>query len=67
MTDPRKNSRDVFPATGSKLTAKSWLTEAPMRMLMNNLHPDVVENPHELLSMAASDGRRALGRILTRL
>ena len=49
MTDPRKNSRDVFPATGSKLTAKSWLTEAPMRMLMNNLHPDVAENPHELV------------------
>ena len=49
MTDPRKNSRDVFPATGSKLTAKSWLAEAPMRMLMNNLHPDVAENPHELV------------------
>lgn len=49
MTDPRKNTRDVFPATGSEITAKSWLTEAPMRMLMNNLHPDVAENPHELV------------------
>ncbi len=49
MTDPRKNSRDVYPATGSTITAKSWLTEAPMRMLMNNLHPDVAENPHELV------------------
>jgi len=49
MNDPRKNSRDVFPPTGSKITAKSWLTEAPMRMLMNNLHPDVAENPHELV------------------
>ncbi|OIQ40402.1 MAG: urocanate hydratase [Roseobacter sp. MedPE-SWde] len=49
MTDPRKNTRDVFPPTGSEITAKSWLTEAPMRMLMNNLHPDVAENPHELV------------------
>ena len=47
--NPRKNTRDVFPATGTEITAKSWLTEAPMRMLMNNLHPDVAENPHELV------------------
>ena len=49
MTDPRHNARDVYPATGTTITAKSWLTEAPMRMLMNNLHPDVAENPHELV------------------
>ncbi|WP_343115508.1 urocanate hydratase [Ostreiculturibacter nitratireducens] len=49
MTDPRHNLRDVFPPTGTEITAKSWLTEAPMRMLMNNLHPDVAENPHELV------------------
>ena len=49
MTDPRHNQRDVFPPTGPELTAKSWLTEAPLRMLMNNLHPDVAENPHELV------------------
>ena len=49
MSDPRKNTRDVFPPTGPEITAKSWLTEAPMRMLMNNLHPDVAENPHELV------------------
>ncbi|MGO4852865.1 urocanate hydratase [Phaeovulum sp. W22_SRMD_FR3] len=48
-TDPRKNARDIYPPTGSKLTAKSWMTEAPLRMLMNNLHPDVAENPHELV------------------
>jgi urocanate hydratase len=41
--------RDVYPPTGTEITAKSWLTEAPMRMLMNNLHPDVAENPHELV------------------
>ena len=49
MTNPRHNIRDVYPATGTEITAKSWLTEAPMRMLMNNLHPNVAENPHELV------------------
>ena len=49
MTNPRHNIRDVYPDTGTEITAKSWLTEAPMRMLMNNLHPDVAENPHELV------------------
>ncbi|MDB9857365.1 urocanate hydratase [Amylibacter sp.] len=45
----RKNARDIYPPTGPDFTAKSWMTEAPMRMLMNNLHPDVAENPHELV------------------
>jgi len=52
MTDRTRrlqNSREVFPATGTEITARSWLTEAPMRMLMNNLHPDVAENPQELV------------------
>jgi urocanate hydratase len=49
MTSPRHNLRDIFPPTGPELNAKSWLTEAPLRMLMNNLHPDVAENPHELV------------------
>ena len=49
MTNIIKNAREVIPPTGNKLTAKSWLTEAPMRMLMNNLHPDVAENPDELV------------------
>lgn len=49
MSNPRHNMRDVFPPTGTEISTKSWLTEAPMRMLMNNLHPDVAENPHELV------------------
>ena len=49
MSQSRRNARDIYPATGTEITAKSWLTEAPMRMLMNNLHPDVAENPHELV------------------
>ncbi|HIQ18023.1 MAG TPA: urocanate hydratase [Novosphingobium capsulatum] len=43
------NTRVIKPATGTELSAKSWLTEAPLRMLMNNLHPDVAERPEELV------------------
>ena len=41
--------RVVRPATGPTLSARSWLTEAPLRMLMNNLHPDVAERPEALV------------------
>ena len=43
------NSRRIHAPRGDGLTAKSWLTEAPMRMLMNNLDPDVAERPEELV------------------
>lgn len=49
MQNSRHNTRDVFPPTGLEISAKSWLTEAPLRMLMNNLHPDVAEDPHALV------------------
>jgi urocanate hydratase len=50
MTDPRfKNAREVKSPTGPKLTCKSWLTEAPFRMLQNNLDREVAENPDELV------------------
>ena len=52
MTDNKTTKfRDVEirAARGNKLTAKSWLTEAPLRMLMNNLDPEVAENPKELV------------------
>ncbi len=45
----RPNSRTVRADRGSALTAKSWLTEAPLRMLMNNLDPDVAERPADLV------------------
>jgi urocanate hydratase len=45
----RHNTRDIFPPTGTERTCRSWQTEAALRMLMNNLHPDVAENPHELV------------------
>ncbi len=43
------NGRVVRADIGTALRAKSWLTEAPLRMLMNNLHPDVAERPEELV------------------
>ncbi|ENS99506.1 urocanate hydratase [Brucella sp. 56/94] len=49
MSNPRHNEREVRSPRGDELNAKSWLTEAPLRMLMNNLDPDVAERPHELV------------------
>jgi urocanate hydratase len=43
------NARLVRAPRGSQLSAKSWLTEAPLRMLMNNLDPDVAEKPEDLV------------------
>ena len=43
------NDRKIRSPRGPQITAKSWLTEAPMRMLMNNLDPDVAEKPGELV------------------
>jgi urocanate hydratase len=42
-------SRHIRAARGTTLSAKSWLTEAPLRMLMNNLDPEVAERPEELV------------------
>ncbi len=41
--------RVIKAPTGTKLQAKSWQTEAPLRMLMNNLDPDVAERPQDLV------------------
>ncbi|MEX0645448.1 MAG: urocanate hydratase [Parvularculaceae bacterium] len=50
MTDSRfANARVVRPRTGSVIKAKHWTTEAPVRMLMNNLSPDVAEHPETLV------------------
>lgn len=42
-------TRRIHAPHGTTLTAKSWLTEAALRMLMNNLDPAVAENPNELV------------------
>src|ERR1051325_9077410 len=44
-----QTSRVVRASRGTELSAKSWLTEAPLRMLMNNLDPEVAERPDELV------------------
>ena len=49
LTASRFRAGKIKAATGTKLSAKSWLTEAPLRMLMNNLDPEVAENPEELV------------------
>lgn len=49
-TTSRHDAKRIIHAPhGTRLTAKSWLTEAPLRMLMNNLDPNVAENPHDLI------------------
>lgn len=42
-------SRVIRASRGTDLSAKSWLTEAPLRMLMNNLDPEVAEHPESLI------------------
>lgn len=49
MTNAKTNNRIIKAPTGTKLNAKSWATEAPLRMLMNNLDPDVAERPEDLV------------------
>jgi len=46
---PEKTSRTIRAPRGSELTCRSWLTEAPYRMIQNNLDPEVAENPDELI------------------
>ncbi|MDE0876342.1 MAG: urocanate hydratase [Porticoccaceae bacterium] len=48
-TDSGAGPRVVKAPTGTEMTAKHWTTEAPLRMLMNNLHPDVAERPEDLV------------------
>src|SRR3954471_20727994 len=48
-TKTMDGARPVRAARGTELSAKSWQTEAPLRMLMNNLDPDVAERPDDLV------------------
>ncbi|MGE0502943.1 MAG: urocanate hydratase [Rhizobiaceae bacterium] len=49
MTTRIDNARTIRAPHGAELSARSWLTEAPLRMLMNNLDPMVAEKPGELV------------------
>jgi urocanate hydratase len=48
-SNTRYRDVEIRAPRGTTLRARSWLTEAPLRMLMNNLDPDVAENPRELV------------------
>ena len=69
-----EGARPVRAPRGTALTARSWTTEAPLRMLMNNLDPEVAERPDDLVvyggtGRAARDWRSfdAMVRTLTTL
>ena len=49
MTGSEKTAHVVRAPRGTEITAKSWATEAPLRMLMNNLDPEVAERPEDLV------------------
>lgn len=49
MNDSHQSKREIKSPVGSKLTCKSWATEAPFRMIQNNLDRAVAENPDELV------------------
>ena len=49
MSNRIDNSRSIRAPRGAAISAKSWLTEAPLRMLMNNLDAEVAERPQELV------------------
>jgi urocanate hydratase len=49
MTEPSKNIRTIKAPTGTELSCKNWLIEAPFRMIQNNLDPDVAERPEDLV------------------
>src|SRR5581483_2261336 len=53
MSNPVMNTTNprlpIHAATGTELTARSWQTEAPLRMLMNNLDPENAERPEALV------------------
>ena len=66
--------RAVRAPRGTELNARSWATEAPLRMLLNNLDPDVAERPEELVVYGGSgraarshDALKALVRTLLQL
>ena len=66
MSSRFDNSRSIRAPRGPQLSTKSWLTEAALRMLMNNLDPEVAEKPHELvvyggIGRAARDWRASTG------
>jgi len=61
-----KGARPVVASHGTTRTARSWMTEAPLRMLMNNLDPENAERPDDLVVYGGPGGQRETGRASTR-
>ena len=61
-----EGARAVRAPRGTTLTARSWATEAPLRMLMNNLDPDVAERPDDLVVYGGTGAQPGTGGRLTR-
>ncbi|MBS1255599.1 MAG: Urocanate hydratase [Deltaproteobacteria bacterium] len=49
MSESKHSPRTIRAPRGTELSCRSWLIEAPYRMIMNNLDPEVAENPDELV------------------
>ncbi len=52
LTESEK--QNIKAPTGTQISCKGWIQEAAMRMLMNNLDPEVAENPSELIVYGGS-------------
>ena len=64
MTDPNtapQGAREVRAPRGTELSCKGWTQEAALRMLMNNLDPEVAEHPDRLVVYGGT-GRAGVGR-----
>jgi urocanate hydratase len=60
------NQRVIRAPRGTELNARSWQTEAPLRMLMNNLDAEVAESPQELVVYGGIGRRRSSASATTR-
>mgnify|MGYP006262970521 CR=1 FL=1 len=58
------SNKNIKASIGNQLEAKSWQTEAPLRMIMNNLDRDVAENPDELIVMVELERRQGTGNAM---
>lgn len=63
MSLSRFRDTEIRAPHGAELSCKSWMTEAPLRMLMNNLDPDVAENPKELVVYGGIGRAAAIGSV----
>src|ERR1043165_2515963 len=58
---PAEARRTIRAPRGSEISCRGWQQEAALRMLMNNLDPDVAERPDDLVAYGGGGGAGALG------